>query len=65
MLRCQGPDEPNSFVTKLVITTPALRGKVVFIIFSVGRTAAAADLQRSLLQGFADKRALFTNKLMS
>ncbi len=30
MLRCQGPDEPNSFVTKLVITTPALRGKVVF-----------------------------------
>ncbi len=32
MLRCQGPDEPNSFITKFVITAPALRGKVVFII---------------------------------
>ncbi len=64
MLRCQGPDESNSFVTKFVTTAPALRGKVVFIILVL---VAQQQLQtcKGLLQGFADKRARLQTKLMS
>ncbi len=55
MLRCQEPDEANSFVTKFVITAPALRGKVVFINLLL---LAQQQLQtcKGLLQGCADKR---------